>query len=550
MMKKNLKITRTLQLITTATLGLFLTLSLPSNNLIANEGNCPNIPAVSSNTRVVRDARSERNGAATKSALIPNSPTLPSGRYSPKKGDSALYTTLISSTARSTNSLPLLQVSGSGHYLITQDDGRPFFWLADTGWLLFHRLEPAEIERYLEDRAAKGFTVIQTMIVGTDDEFKMSDSDGGLAFEEGDPRRPVETFFKKVDATVAKANSLGLRMAIAPTWANKVRKSGPYKGTRVFDEKRARDYGKYLGRRYRDAAVVWIIGGDCLVEKGDEAIWRALAEGLRAGGDGRHLITGHFRSLFRNGSAWHFHNEPWLDFNLAYSGHIWDAPTYEGIFLARSRRPIKPVIDGEPTYDNHPLLPPGKEYYKRKKSWDGKRRGDAHQVRQSAYWAMLAGAAGHTYGAHDIWQMYDPKKRKPINHANTAWHEAIDFPAATQMGIMRRLFESFAWEKLLPDQSVIADGQRPEEHHAQAARASDNSFAFVYLPKGDPLSIRLNVISGKNGATVLTRWFNPRDGKWAPVGVFSNLVTRKFSPPSRGEKNDWVLVLTVNEDAK
>ncbi|OYW25322.1 MAG: hypothetical protein B7Z44_19190 [Caulobacter sp. 12-67-6] len=39
-----------------------------------------------------------------------------------------------------------------------QADGRPFFYLGDTAWELFHRLSRAEAERYLQDRAARSFS--------------------------------------------------------------------------------------------------------------------------------------------------------------------------------------------------------------------------------------------------------------------------------------------------------------------------------------------------------------------------------------------------------
>lgn len=460
-----------------------------------------------------------------------------------------LETTSLSLTAQGTETLLPLKVSESGRFLTTSD-GKPFFWLADTPWLLFHRLTPSEVERYLEDRATKGFTVLQVMMVGTDDEFKVSDSVGGMAFEEGDPGRPNEAYFRRVDAIVAKANSMGIRVAIAPTWGNYARKTGPKKGSKIFDVESIRKYGEYIGLRYRDAAVVWIVGGDCLVEKGDKTIWRALAAGLRMGGNGRHLLTGHARSHYRDGSGWHFHNEPWLDFNFAYTGHVWAAPSYDTITLDRIRTPTKPVIDGEPRYENHPLLPSGQQYYHRPKSWDGKRRADAHQVREAAYWAMLAGAAGHTYGAHDIWQMCDPKKRKPKNHANTPWHEALDFPGAKQMGIMRRLFESFAWQKLVPNQQIIANGQGPGEHHAQAARAADGSFLMAYLPMGDPISIHMDAILLKEKTEVTARWFDPRSGKWTTIGNFKNSGTHEFTPPTNGKKDDWVLVLQSAENAE
>ena len=54
----------------------------------------------------------------------------------------------------------MLRVSDNRRFLV-RGDGRPFFYLGDTAWALFQRLDLAESQRYLADRAAKGFTVIQ-----------------------------------------------------------------------------------------------------------------------------------------------------------------------------------------------------------------------------------------------------------------------------------------------------------------------------------------------------------------------------------------------------
>lgn len=55
-----------------------------------------------------------------------------------------------------------LKISDNHKYLITKE-GKPFFWLGDTAWELFHRLSREEADTYLKDRAAKGFTVIQAV---------------------------------------------------------------------------------------------------------------------------------------------------------------------------------------------------------------------------------------------------------------------------------------------------------------------------------------------------------------------------------------------------
>ena len=47
----------------------------------------------------------------------------------------------------------------------TDEKGAPFFWLGDTGWLLFSKLNREEAATYLEDRRQKGFNGIQAMVL-------------------------------------------------------------------------------------------------------------------------------------------------------------------------------------------------------------------------------------------------------------------------------------------------------------------------------------------------------------------------------------------------
>ena len=57
-----------------------------------------------------------------------------------------------------------LRVSDNKRYLV-RADGTPFFYLGDTAWELFHRLNREEAERYLKRRAKQGFTVIQAVVL-------------------------------------------------------------------------------------------------------------------------------------------------------------------------------------------------------------------------------------------------------------------------------------------------------------------------------------------------------------------------------------------------
>jgi hypothetical protein len=55
-----------------------------------------------------------------------------------------------------------LKVSDNHRYLV-YENGKPFFYLGDTAWELFQRLNREEATQYLTNRAQKGFTVIQAV---------------------------------------------------------------------------------------------------------------------------------------------------------------------------------------------------------------------------------------------------------------------------------------------------------------------------------------------------------------------------------------------------
>ena len=66
-----------------------------------------------------------------------------------------LATALLAMTGAGSAAPNRLHVSTNGRFL-EYDDGKPFFYLADTAWELFHRLNREEATRYLEDRVARG----------------------------------------------------------------------------------------------------------------------------------------------------------------------------------------------------------------------------------------------------------------------------------------------------------------------------------------------------------------------------------------------------------
>jgi hypothetical protein len=418
-----------------------------------------------------------------------------------------------------------LKVSPNGRYFIDQHN-KPFFYLGDTCWLLFQRLTRGEVDEYLKDRAQKGFSVIQAYVIrglGARHPDGNSSLLGEAPFSDGDPTKPNEAFFKNVDYVINRANELGLVMALVTAKSWHVNEHPE----RVFDARNAHTFGEFLAARYKDNAVLWYVGGDS-APGADRETWVAMAKGHKDGSGGKHLVSYH-GSGHTSSSTW-FHNDEWLSFNSIQSGHGWAAKTYEYIHHDYGLSPAKPTVDMEPPYENHPT---------------GAKtpRIDSHQVRKGAYWAMLAGAAGHGYGALDLFWLYKEHQGPFPKSGFQPWRKAIAYEGSRQVGLMRRLFELRPWSKMLPDQSVVASGQSDGEGHIRAARAEDRSFVIAYTPQGSPVGIHMDKLSGKE---IMARWYDPREGTWSEIGTYANEGKREFSAPTQGPKSDWVLVL---EDA-
>src|SRR5687768_15785422 len=96
------------------------------------------------------------------------------------------------------------KVSANHQYLETSK-GKPFFWLGDTAWELFHRLNREEADTYLADRAAKGFTVIQAVVLAELAGLDTPNYYGNRPLVDNDPAKPNEAYFKHVDYIVNKA---------------------------------------------------------------------------------------------------------------------------------------------------------------------------------------------------------------------------------------------------------------------------------------------------------------------------------------------------------
>ena len=422
-----------------------------------------------------------------------------------------------------------LQVTEDGHYL-QYKDGTPFFWLGDTGWELFHRLKKEEIEKYLDNRRDKGFNVIQAVILAEFDGLTKPNQYGEIPLKDLDPTKPNEKYFELVDWTVQQAMKRNIFMGLLPTWGDKVIKLWG-KGPEVFNDKNAYQYGKWLGNRYKSFPnIVWILGGDRppLKDSLDKKnIWRAMAKGIRDGSDDEVIITYH--PWGESSSVDYWPNEPWLTFHMFQSGHAKkDNPVWDWVRKGHAISPAKPILDAEPNYEDHPI------------NWD-KKNGyfRDYDVRRQCYRSVFSGACGVTYGNQAMWQFYS-NREEPVAFPERSWVETLDRPGAFQVGYLKKLIEWKAPDRRIPDQSIIVEGQGEKMEYITAFRDARNYFGMIYLPVGKEISLNLAFIRRSHiGVT----WFDPRKGVSLDPQVVKRENVMKFTPPTLGIENDWVLII-------
>ena len=420
-------------------------------------------------------------------------------------------------------------VSADGRYFV-QKDGTPFLYLSDTAEELIHSLNREQVGSYLENRRQKGFTVVLAAILSEIQGVRTPNANGDRPFIDDDPTRPNEAFFAHLDYIVAKAAEKGIVMALMPAWGDKLVgeraenwfANGPF----IINAENGRMYARWLAARYKNRPnIIWVLGGDKF-PKGFEPIWRALAAGLGEGDGGRHLI-GFYPRGGHSSSEW-FHREKWMAFNMLMSSHS-ARDLDNGAMIAKdyAMDPPKPCLDVMPRWEDHPV------------GWrESNGFFDDYDVRQAAYWAIFAGAAGHTYGANPVWQMM-MTGRRGISAPRKNWDESLDFPGAWNMLVLRRLMESRPLLGAVPDQSLIEGDPGKGAEIVRGRRGP--GYAMLYISNGRPVTVRMGVLPAKR---LRAWWFDPRSGVATPAGEFPNEGTHKFKP--RGEPardNDWILVL-------
>lgn len=403
-----------------------------------------------------------------------------------------------------------LRVSNNGRYL-TYADGTPFFWLGDTAWAASARASGKDWKRYVDDRAAKGFSVIHLAPVPRAWMKTATDITNNPPFIGEGSTQWNPAYWQGFEQKVQYANERGLIVFIVRIMMGSA-KDDP-------DPALARLFARNIAARLFGNCVVFSPAFDS--DYSVVGLMREVGEELRQA-TSAHLITNHFGT---SPVEENLHEAEWLDFDMFQSGHnAWwgDEQLYhltsrarEMPLYLRQLAPPKPCVNGEAIYDGYA----------------GNAHANAFRARQAGYLSLLSGACGYSFGMSGIWDWGAHDKK-------WNWSKSIASSSSCQMAHLGRLFRSLEWWQLESAPELILNQAEVAWERMVLAKSVRGDFALAYLPDNETIEVDM----GNFPASMNARWYSPTLGEYTgDVSGVPNMGSHLFTRPGEG---DWVLLLT------
>lgn len=419
----------------------------------------------------------------------------------------------------------MLKVS-KGAYHLTYDDGTPFFWTACTAWNGALKSTPEEWERYLNQRKAHHYNVIQ--VVTTQWRGCERNAEGLEAFS-GSGRISINPdFFKRIDERIDEINAHGMVASPVLLWALPFGDGRHLSPGYYLPKQEAVLLAKYIVARLQGNHVVWTLGGDGRYTDDFEQRWKYI---------GRQVFTEDTQgpvTLHPHGRSWIgelYQDEKWLDIIAYQSSHSNAQGTVDWITQGPMANqwdqiPAKPLMNMEPNYEEIGF------------------RITAEDVRNASYWSLFATPiSGISYGANGIWPWIQEAGELVENHGNpngrgpSTWYESMEFPGSRQIGLLSGFLQEFEWWTLKPAQELLLHQPGLETFNQFISVVSDDrkDLLMAYIPHQLAFSLGLPTKSSYQA-----RWFDPIKGSFKEAIGKTKNGWQEFNPPS---EQDWVLVL-------
>jgi hypothetical protein len=424
-----------------------------------------------------------------------------------------------------------LKVSANRHFLCDAGTGRPFFLLADTAWNL-NALTYQEIDLYLRDRASHGFSAFM-FCLNFFPQASATNAYNQRAYIGPDDTELNPVYFDYCDYILRTAAKYRLYGMVYAMWAGKTA------GTmNTYTAAQLHRIGQLVGARLKDHAnVILVAGGEASPPYIAPELVDAIGSGLKAGCDGKHLVTVH--PCGNHSCSEYYSGAPWLDFYMIQGSSSRHGLDYDMTTLVThdyNNRIVKPTMIAENYYESGTTQPP-----------EDQRRG--------LYLSVFAGAFGYAYGHDALWQMTPHTAKKWMLNGwppgVSKWTNALDTRAVAQLHYMRGLLASRPFLSRIPDQSLIISGQgQSVASRIQATRdgssgVDDATYIMAYLDTPAPFTLDTRAIACNR---LNAWWFSPATGRSRQIKMnFTNSGILSLMRPA-GEADAVVVIDSAAKD--
>jgi len=399
----------------------------------------------------------------------------------------------------------ILSVSEDGEYLLKNN--KPFLYSAFTMWNFLYNYDLDQSLRLIEIVKNKGFNIFQISILPNERSFKR------YPFIDGNLMKPDTIFFQYLDSIIKFSLDKDLFIAISLYWNT---------GDKIIENKfinnklsitHAFKYAQWIAQRYLNYPnIIWIVGGNAIVNEETYPIWEAMGSGIRSV-DKNHLIT-FFENVEKPSS--NYNTSSWLDFySLNIKDLNFDYHQLESLIQeTKKQKPTKPVIVLNMPCVFDSVYEVDEKTNKLKQKNLGK----------YLLWSFLL-------GTHSI----------NINVCNKT--DIFDFLVNDHLiDSLLSLIKSRPWYTKVYNRSYIKNFNINTENKQIAIRG--DGFFMVYLPEGGTVEINFNKIGLSNNKKAIY-WYKLLEGKIVKIDTINEkkLKDIKFIAPSSGCNNDYILLI-------
>jgi hypothetical protein len=393
-----------------------------------------------------------------------------------------------------------LAISSNGRYL-QQADGTPFLIHGDTPWMIVNQLGTTGIDAYLDAMEAVGVNGVMIEAPGlyfTSQTPTYDNVDGEQPFTTmasatsvDFASTPVTAFWERVHYFVDECLARDILVILQPAYLGFLGGQEGWADALLAEADADLDtYGDFLGAEFTQANLIWCAGGDYNGSDGSLDKQARIFARIKLAQPNA-IIMAHNSPDNAGYPVWNGFS--WWNLNTTYAyPDIGDAYPFSQTATEWARDPPIPILYMEGRYE-------------------GESGFSAAIGRLQMYTPVLAGAlCGFLIGNAPRWHFESPNGPS----GSGTYAQSYTSTLTQELEYAAALFEAYEWWKLEPktDTSLVSSSLGSGLSRITPALASDGTFALIYVPSSQTVTVVTNALSGVAG-NVTIELYNPTDGQ-------------------------------------